>query len=260
MFGVVPRTLWEKEQVPDSLNRITLAIRPVLLRTPDKTFLIDAGIGNNLSPRWKEIYVVDHRASLEQLLSEHGVAPEQVDGMLLTHLHFDHVGGATRRNPKGDYIPVFPRAVHYIQKGELEAALNPNERTRASYLKEDFVPLLEKGLVKEIEGDFQVADGVRLKVTGGHTRFHQTVQLESKGKNFVYLADIAPMASHLHWPYIMGLDQYPMDTLAVKKRLLPRAASEGWIIGFDHDTKLAFARLHEEKGEYKAENVEGEKV
>lgn len=256
LFGVVPKTLWEKQYVPDSSNRITLAVRAILLKTSDKNYLIDAGIGDDLPPRWKEIYAVEHQTSLEQLLSEHGIAPDQVDGVILTHLHFDHVGGATRQDHQGNLVPVFPRAVHYVQKGELEEALHPNERTKASYLKENIIPLLEKGLVKQLEGDFQVSDGVKLVVTGGHTRYHQTVLLESKGRAFMYLADLVPTASHLPMPYIMGLDQFPMDTLAAKKKLLPQAFSEGWIVGFDHDPKRALARLRQENGRYQAVDVE----
>jgi glyoxylase-like metal-dependent hydrolase (beta-lactamase superfamily II) len=255
LFGVVPKTLWEKEHVPDSSNRITLAVRTILLKTPDKIYLIDTGIGDDLPPRWREIYAVERQTSLEQLLSEHGVAPDQVDGVILTHLHFDHVGGATRHDNRGDLVPTFSRAVHYIQKGELEEALHPNERTKASYLKEDIIPLLEKGLVQQVEGDYQVADGVKLIVTGGHTRYHQTVLLENQDQAFMYLADLVPTASHLPMPYIMGLDQFPMDTLAAKKKLLPQAFSEGWIVGFDHDPKLALARLRQEEGRYKAEET-----
>jgi glyoxylase-like metal-dependent hydrolase (beta-lactamase superfamily II) len=256
MFGVVPRVLWEKEQVPDSKNRLTLAIRALLVKTPEKNFLIDAGIGEDLAPKWMENYAVVRRAPLEQLLSDQGVGPGDVDGILLTHLHFDHVGGATRRDAQGRLVPAFPRAVHYVQKGELEDALQPNERTRASYVRENLEPLLEKKLVREVEGDAQVAEGIRLIVTGGHTRHHQAVLLQSQGRTAIFFADLVPTAVHLALTYIMGLDLYPNDTLAAKKRLLPQAFSEGWVVGFDHDPRLALARLTRENGRYRAASVE----
>src|SRR5512135_275074 len=197
MFGVVPKNLWEKVSPADSKNRIRLGLNSLLVKTPRALVLVETGIGTKSGQKFAGIYGLDLRPGLVPALESAGFRAEDVDFVINTHLHFDHCGGNTRRDETGRIVPTFPRARYIIQKGEWEAALHPNERDRASYFAENFVPLADAGLVDLVDGDREVTPGVEVVVSPGHTRRHQSVMVRSGGRALYFLGDLVPSAAHV---------------------------------------------------------------
>ncbi len=235
MFGVVPRVLWEKVAPPDDRNRIRLAMRAWLVRGRGRTILIDAGAGGKLDARAGAIYGFEGVPSLDASLTAAGVAVDDIDLVVASHLHFDHAGGFTARDADGGVRPRFPNARYSVRRGEWDDALHPHERNRASYFAENYVPLQEAGVLDLIDDDGEVAPGVRVRRTGGHTQHHQIVEIEDGGQTAIFAADLLPTAAHVPLPYIMGYDLYPMDTLAFKRGFLPEAVERDYLILFEHD-------------------------
>jgi glyoxylase-like metal-dependent hydrolase (beta-lactamase superfamily II) len=246
MFGVVPRPLWERKIRPDERHRIPLALRCLLVETPNALVLVDSGVGNKESDKFKGIYGLDNAGEptrLEDAIRAVGHQPEDVDLVVNTHLHFDHAGGNVLMAPEGDLIPAFPRARYVFQEGELGFAGSANPRVRASYMSKNFTPLVEAGLVDLARGDGPLVEGLRLMLTPGHTPYHQSVVVESQGETAVFLADLCPVAAHLPLPWIMAFDVEPMVTLETKTALWERAREEGWILIFQHDVEEVWGRL-----------------
>ena len=243
MFGVVPKPLWQRVAPADERNRIRLAMRAWLVRGGGATVLIDAGAGDKLDAKAADIYGFDGVSSLERSLAEAGVGIDDIDVVIASHLHFDHAGGFTVRGPDGRVRPRFPRARYIVRRGEWEAALAPHERNRASYFAENYVPLRDAGVLDLHDGDAEVVPGFRVRRTGGHTRDHQIVYIESAGETAVFVADLLPTAAHLPLPYIMGYDLYPMETLEFKRGFLAEAAERGYAILFEHDPTIAAGRI-----------------
>jgi len=254
MFGTVPKPLWERRAPADARNRIALATRPLLVRTPRHTVLIDGGIGGKMRPKDVEIYAVDRRPGLEQGLADAGVTPADVDIVIASHLHFDHVGGLTTLVNDAP-VPTFPQARHYVRRAEWEDATHPHERNRASYLPENFLPLADAGLVTFLDGDGDVVPGISVWRTGGHTMHHQMIRIESGGRVGLFVADLMPTTAHVDVPWIMGYDLYPMDTLQFKKRLLPEAIGGEYVIFFEHDPRIAAGIIRERGGRLSVDPV-----
>jgi methylmalonyl-CoA epimerase len=238
MFGVVPKALWSAAAPADERNRISMAMRPLLVRGV-RTMLIDAGLGDKEDERFLEIYGVDRRRHLDHALAEAGVGPEDIDIVLATHLHFDHAGGFTMRDAQGRIRPRFPRARYVVRRGEWEDATHPHERNRASYRAANFVPLMEAGVLEFVDEDQTIMPGVRVRRTGGHATHHQIVTLESAGRHAAFVADLIPTAAHVPPAWIMGYDLFPMETLAVKKAFLEEAASKQMLVFLEHDPRIA---------------------
>jgi methylmalonyl-CoA epimerase len=247
MFGVVPKTLWAKQAPPDDRNRILLAMRPLIVRGA-RTMLIDAGLGDKDDRKFHDIYGVDRSRNLDHTLAEAGIAPEAIDIVLATHLHFDHAGGFTTRDAAGRVRPRFPRAQYVVRRGEWDDARQANERNRASYLADNFMPLADAGVLQLVDDDQTIMPGVKVKRTGGHTMHHQMVVIESAGKTAAFAADLVPTIAHLPDPWIMGYDLYPMDTLASKKAFYKEAVENNILVFFEHDPALAAGYLGEEQG------------
>lgn len=248
MFGIVPKPIWNKLNPADELNRIKLGLNCLLIQTEDKNILVDTGIGDKFDEKFKERFKINKSSNLISALKEVKLEPENIDIVINTHLHFDHAGGNT--HIKGNKIlPSFPQARYIIQRGEWEDAINPNERTRASYLKETLIPIKEKGLLELIEGDKEILPGIKVIVTGGHTLNHQVVLIESENKKALYLGDLIPTTSHIKLPYVMGYDLYPLNTMKKKKEILNKAAEEHWLLIFEHDpyTKMGYLEKREEE-------------
>jgi glyoxylase-like metal-dependent hydrolase (beta-lactamase superfamily II) len=241
MFGVVPRPIWEKTNPPDERNRIRLALRTLLIRAPGRNILVDTGIGEKFSAKHADIYGIDHSRGtvVDALAAEAGLAPSDVTDVVVTHLHFDHAGGATRRDAGGGLAPTFPRARIWIQRANWEWAVAPNEREKASYLAENFRPLEAAGQIELLDGEAEIAPGVSVLVSDGHTRGQQLVRVSSGGRTLLYPGDLVPTASHLKLPYTMAYDIDPLSVMREKKDLLSRAAREGWVVCFEHDPDLA---------------------
>jgi glyoxylase-like metal-dependent hydrolase (beta-lactamase superfamily II) len=262
MFGVVPKPLWERVAPADARNRIRMAMRPLLVRgirlqpdSPSTTLLIDAGCGDKLDAKTAEIYAFDRTRHLHHALADAGLTAADVDLVLASHLHFDHAGGFTARGSDGVVRPRFPRARYMVRAGEWDDATHPNERTRASYLEENLVPLRDAGVVTSIDEDCEIASGVRVRRTGGHTMHHQIVMIESAGKTAVFMADLVPTAAHVPLPWIMGYDLYPVDTLEFKRAFLREAVEREYLVFFEHDPEIAAAYLREKNGRIAVERV-----
>lgn len=251
MFGVVPRPLWEEKIPPDDRHRIPLALRCLLVETPNALVLVDSGIGHKESERFRDIYGVDNAGDptrLEDAIRSLGFQLEDVELVVSTHLHFDHAGGGVLLRPDGTMTPSFPQARFVIQKGELEFAASANERVRASYMTKNFAPLVEAGVVDLVDGPTRLVDGLRLLPTPGHTPFHQSIVLESQGETAIFLADLCPTAAHLPLPWIMGYDLEPLVTLETKRALWEKVREEGWILIFQHDATVPWGRMNPSEG------------
>jgi glyoxylase-like metal-dependent hydrolase (beta-lactamase superfamily II) len=248
MFGVVPKPLWERRIPADERNRIPLALRCLLIEAPDRLVLVDTGIGNKEDEKFRDIYGVENPGEptrLEEGIRAAGFEPADVETVLLTHLHFDHAGGATVRRDDGEVVPAFPGARHVVQRAELEFANRRNERIQASYLPRNFEAVTAAGLWELVEGEASVASGVRVIPTPGHTPHHQSVLIESAGETACFLADVCPTTAHVPLPWIMGYDLEPLVTLESKRKLWTRAREEDWLLIFEHDPRVAWGRLDE---------------
>jgi glyoxylase-like metal-dependent hydrolase (beta-lactamase superfamily II) len=244
MFGVVPKVLWEKKAAPDPKNRIELGLNCLLVRGGGRTALIDTGIGEKWDAKNREIYGIERVPGIQHELRGAGVAEDEVDLVVNTHLHFDHAGGNTVRRPDGTLEIAFPRARYVVQRGNLlEEAQRPNELRRASYLPENFAPIEAAARFDLVEGDVEVAPGLSVVVTGGHQKWHQAVLLESRGERAIFFGDLVPTAAHVNPPFIMAYDHYPLETLAVKKDLLGRAADGRWLVFLEHEARDPVGRV-----------------
>jgi methylmalonyl-CoA epimerase len=247
MFGTVPKPLWEKKAPADARNRVMLAMRPLIVRGA-RTMIIDAGLGDKEAAKFEDIYGVDRSRNLDHTLAEAGLSADDIEIVVASHLHFDHAGGFTVRDASGRVRPRFPRAQYIVRRGEWEDATHTHERNRASYLADNFVPLAEAGVLQLVDEDATIMPGVKVRRTGGHTRHHQMVVLESGGKTAAFVADMMPTTAHLPEAWIMGYDLYPMDTLAGKKAFVPEAVARDILVFFEHDPAVAAGYIREEKG------------
>ncbi|MCS7082539.1 MAG: MBL fold metallo-hydrolase [Bacteroidetes bacterium] len=244
MFGVVPKVLWERRTPADERNRILLGTRCLLLIGAGRVVLVDVGIGAKYSEKFADLYGIDQREhDLESGLRAHGLRPEDVTDVLLTHLHFDHVGGATRWAEPGRAVPTFPRATYYVQRSQWEAALKPNARERASFLGENFLPLLEAHQLEFLDGNVEVLPGIHTRVVNGHTRGQQLVKVSDGQHTLLYAADLLPTVHHIGLPWIMAYDMCAQTTLTEKALLLEQAAQEGWWLFFEHDPEITLCRV-----------------
>ena len=254
MFGVVPKPLWQKRAPADDRNRVYMAMRPLLVRG-QRLMLIDSGIGDKFDAKFADIYGIERSDSLERTLERAGARPDAIDIMLATHLHFDHAGGLTVKDAAGTVRPQFPGARYLIDRGEWDDATHANERNRASYVVDNFLPLEPAGVVDFTEGDAEVMPGVRVRRTGGHTRRHQIVYLESGGKTAVFAADLIPTIAHVDLPWIMSYDLFPMETLAFKREFLREAIDREYLIFFEHDPNFAAGYIREKDRKLHVEPV-----
>jgi len=254
MFGVVPRSLWEKRLPPDDANRIPLAMRPLIVRG-EQTLLIDAGCGDKMDAKNAGIYGLDRSYHLDHALAEAGLTADDIDIVLASHLHFDHVGGFTARAKDGAVVPRFPNARYVVHAGEWEDATHPHERNRASYLQENFVPLQAAGVLSLVGEGAEIMPGVKFRWSGGHTPNHQVVMIESGGRTAVFTADMYPTTVHIPDPWIMGYDLHPMDTLAFKRAFAQEAIEREYLLFFEHEPSLAAGYLRESGGKRAVERV-----
>ncbi len=246
MFGVVPKPLWERRIPADDRNRIPLGLRCLLVETPDALVLIDTGVGNKEDEKFHDIFGIENAGSptrLEDAIRAAGHAPADVDVLISTHLHFDHAGGNTLVEPDGRIRPAFPDARHVVQRRELEFAQIQNERIRASYLAQNYMPIQEAGLWELVDGDVEIVPGISVMRTPGHTPHHQSVVIRSDDETACFLADVTPTTAHLPLPWIMGYDLEPLVTLESKRALMERAREEDWLLIFEHDPTVPWGRL-----------------
>lgn len=243
MFGVVPRALWEKTNPPDDKNRVLTAINPLLIQTKDKNILVETGMGERWDDKARRIFAINRKTTLMDSLAALGLGREDVDIVINTHLHFDHAGGNTVEGPGGGLVPAFPGARYIVQRGELSCAMEPNERTQASYRPGDFMAIKEGKLFTLPQGEAEVCEGVSLFRTSGHNSDIQLVKITGGGAAALFLSDIIPMAAHINYPYIAAYDLFPLETLRVKKELIREAAAGHWSLFFYHDPQMRCAEV-----------------
>lgn len=250
MFGVVPKTLWQKSNPSDSENRIDMCTRALLLESTEKKILIDNGIGYKLSEKLNKIYNVDYSEyTLEKSLKKLNFSKDDITDVILTHLHFDHAGGSTYFDEDRNLKPSFTNAVYHVQKKQFEWASNPSERDRASFFPENYQPLDSLKVLNKIDGEFKFDLNITLLPVNGHTSNMQMIKISDGESTLLYLADLIPTAGHIPAPYIMGYDLFPLTTLEEKKKYLKDISNNNWMVFFEHDPYNECAKIgHGDKG------------
>lgn len=272
MFGVVPRVLWEKICLPDELNRIRMNMNCLFVETPTEKILIETGIGEKWTEKQTRNYgIFRTKPFAETLFEKTGYRPADITIVVNTHLHFDHAGGNTIfdgsqqsavsgqpreiQKPKTEVrkpVPQFPKARYFVSGSEFDHAENPHERDRASYLPENWQPIIEAGQLELKPDEYEVVEGLTVKKVRGHSETMQTVSLRRGGETVYCFADLIPTRAHLPLAWIMGYDLYPMETLEAKKNLIPQAVRENWLCLFYHDFTTPLCRLTEQDGKIQA--------
>jgi glyoxylase-like metal-dependent hydrolase (beta-lactamase superfamily II) len=246
-FGVIPKTMWSKKVTPDEQNRLDVGLNSLLVRTGDKNILIETGIGNKLPEKLVQIY--KQPAKVLDNLHATGLAPEDIDIVINTHLHFDHCGWNTMRHDAGRIVSTFPRAKYYAPDGEWEYARHPSERDAISYISDNYDPLVQSGQMTLLKGGEEIVPGISVKTFPGHTAHMQAVIIESGGRTACYISDLIPTAAHIAITWGMSFDLYPLQTIESRKKYYAQAIPEKWLTVFTHDDKTPWGYVeHDERG------------
>jgi glyoxylase-like metal-dependent hydrolase (beta-lactamase superfamily II) len=271
-FGVIPKVMWSRKMPADAKNYITCGLNSLLVRTGKQTILIETGIGNKLSDRMRKFY--GQPAQLLDNLSAAGIAPEDIDIVINSHLHFDHCGWNTVRDKNGKIVPTFPRAKYYAPEGEWQYARQPSERDAISYISENYDPLVESGQMTLLKGGEEIVPGITVQTFRGHTAKMQGIIVQalsgakalsagdtshvsqprrdvghpllSPAPTACYISDLMPTSAHIDLSWGMGFDLYPLDTIASKKEYYARALPEKWLTVFTHDPKMPWAYIEQD--------------
>jgi glyoxylase-like metal-dependent hydrolase (beta-lactamase superfamily II) len=238
MFGVVPKTMWEKRAPADAQNRILLGLNTVVVRTGKQTVVIETGIGNKQSAKMKEIQ--GNQELLPQSLAAAGVKPEEVDIVINSHLHFDHCGWNTTRHADGSVTPTFPNARYFAHKGEVLHGHRQLERDRISYISDNYDPLIQSGQMtlldaESIAANPEICPGVSVECFPGHTAQLMGIHIQSAGQHACYISDLIPTSANLDTTWVMGYDLFPLTCIEQRKRFYERAIPEQWLVLFTHD-------------------------
>ena len=245
LFGLVPKTLWQAVWAPDERNRLPFALRSLLIETPSYRILVDTGYGDKLTARQRSFVSLVGDERLLCSLATLGVRPNQIDMVINTHLHNDHCGGNTQIGAGGELQPAFPMATYYVQRMELADASFPNERTRSTYLQDNWSPLEKAGQLRILSGDTRLTNEVRVIVTPGHTRAHQCVLVESGGQTALFLGDVASWPIHIERPaWVPAYDVDPMVSIETKRNLAHWAIEHNALLIFEHHLEIAAGYLH----------------
>ena len=235
MFGVVPKVLWQKLYPADENNLANWAMRCLLVETDNRKILIDTGMGDKQNPKFFSYYYPNGNETLENSLKKNGFNFEDITDVILTHLHFDHVGGAVKYNKNRELVPTFPNAIYHISKTHWNLAVNPNRREKASFLPENFLPLQKHNCLNLITEEGEIIPGIEIKIYNGHTVGQMIPYITFRDKKIVFGADLFPSTAHIPMPYIMGYDTQPLITLKDKERFFDEAIRENQILFFEHD-------------------------
>lgn len=257
MFGVVPKSIWNKLNAPDENNLCTWAMRCLLIEDEGKLILIDNGIGNKQSDKFFSHYYLHGNNSLDKSLAKHGFSKDDITDVFLTHLHFDHCGGSIIREGE-KFIPAFKNAVYWSNIEHWNWAIYPNDREKASFLKENILPIKESGQLKFINvpdnedekpAQTSFTENIDLYFVNGHTEKMMLPRIKYKDKTIVFMADLLPSVAHIPIPYVMAYDMFPLKTLNEKKSFLNEAATSNYILFFEHDAQHECCTVHQtEKG------------
>ncbi|MEZ0539906.1 MBL fold metallo-hydrolase [Fibrella arboris] len=248
MFGVVPKPLWQKKNPADEQNRCNWAMRCLLIESGNRLILVDTGIGTKQDEKFFGHYALNGDATLLSSIQKAGYSVSDITDVLLTHLHFDHVGGAVER--VGETLrPTFPAASYWTHPAHWEWAVRPNPRERASFLRENILPLQQSGQLRFVNDTYLNVPGLELLYVDGHTEKMALPKLTLGEQTVVFCADLIPSAGHLPLPYVMSYDVRPLLTMTEKEQLLAQAAAENWVLVFEHDPVIEAATVHQtEKG------------
>ncbi len=256
MFGVVPKPLWEKRKPADKKNRIAMSTNLLLIEDGQRKILVDAGVGDKFNEKLNNIYAVDHSEfDLRKSLKKFDLSPADITDVILTHLHFDHVGGATYRDETGAIQPTFPNAKYYIQSRQFAWAMQPSEKDRASFFQENFIPLQENNQLILLEEGGEIFPGIELQVVDGHTVGQQIVLIRGEEQSLLYAADLIPTAAHISIPWVMAYDLYPLTTIEEKKHYLNLAVEQNWLVFFEHDPEVHCSTIQQTEKGFVLQNV-----
>jgi glyoxylase-like metal-dependent hydrolase (beta-lactamase superfamily II) len=243
MFGVVPKSIWNKINPADENNMCSWALRCLLIQDDDRLILIDTGMGNKQDEKFFGHYYLHGDDTLDKSLAAHGFTKDDITDVILTHLHFDHCGGAIIREGE-KLIPAFKNAIYWSNKRHWENAINPNAREKASFLKENILPIQESGQLKFIETSAnEFPANIMIRQVFGHTEAMMLPQINYKGRTILYMADLLPSAGHIPLPYIMGYDMNPLITLNEKQSFLAEAVENNYVLFFEHDPQIECCTL-----------------
>ena len=243
-FGVVPKIMWSRKVASDERNYVQAGLNSLLIRTGKQNVLVETGMGNKLSDRMVKFY--GQPAQLLASLAAGGVAPEDIDVVINTHLHFDHCGWNTVRKD-GKIVPTFPRAKYYAPEGEWQYARRPSERDAISYIPENYDPLVQSGQMTLLKGGEEIVPGISVKTFPGHTAHMQAVIVESGGRIACYISDLIPTMAHIDLTWGMAFDLYPLETIESKKQYYARAVPEKWLTVFTHDARQPWAYVEKDE-------------
>jgi len=242
LFGIIPKAMWLKKAACDEQNRVILGLNSLLIRGGGKTALVDTGIGNKFDERVRKVF--EPEAKLLDNLAAGGVAPDSIDIVINTHLHFDHCGWNTVLK-NGGAVATFPRATYYAPEGEWQHGQKQYLRDRVSYISDNYNPLIQSGQMRLVKGDREIVPGISVRTIPGHTRYMQVVMIESKGQKACYVSDLVPTAAHLDLLWIMAYDLFPMETIENKKRFYDEAIPGRWLVVFTHDPAIPWGYVKE---------------
>jgi len=244
MFGVVPKSMWQKLNPPDENNMCSWAMRCLLIEDEDRLILVDNGMGNKQDEKFFGHYYLHGDDTLENSLAKNGFRKDDITDVFLTHLHFDHCGGSIERDGE-NLVPAFKNATYWSNESHWQWAVNPNDREKASFLKENILPIEQSGKLKFIDVKDGVAfsENIKVRIMNGHTEAMMLPQINYNGKTIVFMADLLPSVAHIPIPYIMAYDTKPLQTLQEKKAFLKQAQQEGHILFFEHDPNIECCHL-----------------
>jgi len=246
MFGVVPKSIWQKLNPPDENNMCNWAMRCLLVQDEGRLILIDNGMGNKQDEKFFGHYFLNGNDTLEKSLSKYGFSKDDITDVFLTHLHFDHCGGSIEK-VEDRFVPAFKNATYWSNENHWEWATKPNDREKASFLKENILPIKESGRLKFIETEegIEFAKNFNLRFVNGHTESMMLPQIKYKDKTIAYMADLLPSVAHIPIPYVMAYDTRPLETLKEKKSFLTEALEKDFILFFEHDPEIECCNLQQ---------------
>ena len=250
MFGVVPKSMWQKLNPPDENNMCSWAMRCLLIEDEHRLILVDNGMGNKQDEKFFGHYFLHGEDSLERSLAKNGFNKEDITDVFLTHLHFDHCGGSIERN-EDELRPAFKNATYWSNEKHWQWAINPNDREKASFLKENILPIEQSGKLKfiDVKEGISFTENIKVRFMYGHTEAMMLPQIKYKEKSIVFMADLLPSVAHIPVPYVMAYDMRPLETLKEKKLFLTEAQQQDYILFFEHDPEVECCTLQlTEKG------------
>ncbi len=249
MFGVVPKRLWQRMNEPDGNNMCTWAMRCLLIESGDRKILVDTGIGDKQDDRFRKHFEPHGIETLNRSIAQNGLSAEEITDVFLTHLHFDHCGGAVKKDDQGNLLPAFPNATYWTNEVHFNWAMEPNAREKASFLMENFVPLKEAGVLRFIDVQKEALEwmgGVKVHFLYGHTEAMMMLELGAESEKMYYCADLIPSSFHVGMPYVMAYDVRPLMTMEEKGFILSKALDEDAQLIFEHDPKVGMAGLRKD--------------